>query len=78
MGIKRTQNFTLISKLLRKNAKNLVTKELQAKEVCKIGVCPLLYYYLFWQITFYNYTFFKLSPRFEISGKFCIFLILLC
>jgi hypothetical protein len=25
-------------------AKNLLTKKLQAKEVCKIGVCPLLYY----------------------------------
>ncbi len=45
MGIKRNQNFTLISKLLRKNTKHLLTKELQAKEVCKIGVCPLLYWY---------------------------------
>jgi hypothetical protein len=28
---------------VEKNAKNLLTKKLQAKE-CKIGVCPLLYY----------------------------------
>ncbi len=43
MGIKRTHNFTLISKLLGKMQK-FAKKELQAKEVCKIGVCPLLYY----------------------------------
>ena len=29
---------------VEKNAKTLLTKKLQAKEVCKIGVCPLLYY----------------------------------
>jgi hypothetical protein len=28
---------------VEKNAKNLLTKKLQAKEVCKIGVWPLLY-----------------------------------
>ncbi len=29
---------------VEKNAKNLLTKKLQAKEVSKIGVWPLLYY----------------------------------
>ncbi len=29
---------------VEKNAKKFLTKKLQAKEVCKIGVCPLLYY----------------------------------
>jgi hypothetical protein len=43
-GIKTTQNFRLIWNLLRKMQKNLLTKKLQAKEVCKIGFCPLLYY----------------------------------
>jgi hypothetical protein len=27
-----------------KNAKKILTKKLQAKEVCKIGVCTLPYY----------------------------------
>jgi hypothetical protein len=29
---------------VEKNAKKLLTKKSQAKEVCKIDVCPLLYY----------------------------------
>ena len=29
---------------VEKNAKNLLTKKLQAKEVCKIGVSTLPYY----------------------------------
>ena len=29
---------------VEKNAKHLQTKKLQAKEVCKIGVWPILYY----------------------------------
>ncbi len=46
MGIQTTQNFTLYADLesVEKNAKNLLTKKLQAKEVCKIRACPLLYY----------------------------------
>ncbi len=35
MGIKATQNFTLISKLLRKMQKNLLTKKLFAKKCAK-------------------------------------------
>jgi hypothetical protein len=34
MGIKTEQNFTLVSKLLRKMRK-------KGKKVCKIGDCPL-------------------------------------
>ncbi len=41
MGIKTTQDFTLISKLLRE--KKILTKKLWARKVCKVGVCPLLY-----------------------------------
>jgi hypothetical protein len=45
MGIQKTQNFTLIDfKTVEKNANNLPTKKLQAKEVRKIGVCTLPYY----------------------------------
>jgi hypothetical protein len=45
MGIKRTHSeFHVDFETVEKNAKNLLTKELLAKEVCKIGVCPLLYY----------------------------------
>jgi hypothetical protein len=44
MGIKTTQNFTLIIKTVEKNAKHLLTKKLQAKEVCKIGDGAFLYY----------------------------------
>ena len=33
-------------KSVEENAKNLLTNMLQAKEVCKIGVCTLLYYWL--------------------------------
>jgi hypothetical protein len=43
MGIKPTQNFTLISKLLRKMPKKLLTKKLWAKKVRKVGVCHLQY-----------------------------------
>ncbi len=42
MGIKTTQNFALIWNLQRKDAKTLLTEKLQAKEVCKVEVCPLL------------------------------------
>jgi hypothetical protein len=53
------------------NAKNLLTKRLQAKEVCKTGVCPLRYYGTgtvltcksFWLITFFVYTFSQLFPQ---------------
>jgi hypothetical protein len=38
MGIKKVQKFTLISKLLRKNAKNSLTKKLQAKKGCKLEI----------------------------------------
>jgi hypothetical protein len=43
MGVKTMQKFTLIAKLLRKMQK-LDDRLLQAKKVCKIGVCPHLYY----------------------------------
>ena len=60
---------------VEKNAKKLLTKKLQAKEVCKIGVCPLLFYYStsFWQITFYRYTFLKLFPRICNQRKILLF-----
>ncbi len=43
MGIKTTQNFYADFETVEKNAKKNPTKKLQAKEVCKIGVCPPLY-----------------------------------
>ncbi len=42
MGINTTE-FHADFQTVEKNAKNLLTKKLQAKEVCKIGLCPLLY-----------------------------------
>jgi hypothetical protein len=67
-------------KTVEKNAKNLLTKKLQAKEVCKIGVCTLpilLTCKSFWQTTFSRYTFSNYLYGFEISVKFSFF-ILLC
>jgi hypothetical protein len=48
MGIKTVTGTECIAdfKTVEKNAKNLLTKMLKAKKVCKIGVCPLLCYYL--------------------------------
>jgi len=43
MGIKKMQNFPLISKLLRKMPK-ICYKKVIGKKVYKIGVCPLLYF----------------------------------
>ncbi len=43
MGIKTTQNLTLISNLLKRNAKKV---PVIGKKVSEIGVCPLLYYLL--------------------------------
>ncbi len=59
MGIKTTQNFTLIWNLLSKMQKKA------NKKVCKIEVC--------WQITFSMYTFSNYFHGFEISVKFCVF-----
>jgi hypothetical protein len=45
MGIqKKNSEFYADFETVEKNAKNLLTKKLQAKEVCKIGVCTLPYY----------------------------------
>ena len=43
MGIQKTK-FYADFETVEKNATNLLTKKLQAKEVCKIGVCTLPYY----------------------------------
>ncbi len=40
---KNNSEFYADFETVEKNAKNLLTKKLQAKEVCQIGVCPLLY-----------------------------------
>jgi hypothetical protein len=43
-GYQNNSEFYADFETVEENAKNLLTKNLQAKEVCKIGVCPLLYY----------------------------------
>jgi hypothetical protein len=43
-GYQYNSEFYADLESVEKNAKELLTKKLQAKEVCKIGVCPLLYY----------------------------------
>jgi hypothetical protein len=43
-GYQNNSEFYADFGTVEKNAKNLLTKKLQAKEVCKIRVCPLLYY----------------------------------
>ncbi len=43
-GYQNNSEFYADLESVEKNAKNLLIKKLQAKEVCKIGVCPLLYY----------------------------------
>ncbi len=65
MGIKTTQNFTLISKLLRK-----MQKFANKKFTCKRSVqnwslfsSILLTCKSFWQLTFSRCTFFQLFPR---------------
>jgi hypothetical protein len=42
-GYQNNTEFYADFETVEKNAKNLLTKKLQAKEVGKIGVCPLLY-----------------------------------
>ncbi len=43
-GYQNNSVFYVDFETVEKNANNLLTKKLQAKEVCKIWVCPLLYY----------------------------------
>ncbi len=43
-GYQNNSDFYADLESVEKNAKNLLTKKLQAKEVCKIGVWPLLCY----------------------------------
>ena len=43
-GYPKNSEFYADFETVEKNAKNLLTKKLQAKEVCKIGVCTLSYY----------------------------------
>ncbi len=44
MGIQKYSEFYADFKTVEKNAKNLLTKKLQAKEVCKIGAFTLPHY----------------------------------
>ncbi len=55
MGINKNPELYADFETVEKNVKNLPTKELQAKQVCKIRVSPL------WQIN--DSTFFKLFER---------------
>jgi hypothetical protein len=43
-GYQNNSEFYADLESVEKNAKNLLTKKLWAKEVCKIGVWPLPYY----------------------------------
>jgi hypothetical protein len=43
-GYQKISEFYADIETVEKNAINLLTNKLQAKEVCKVGVCPLLYY----------------------------------
>ncbi len=66
---------------VEKNAKNSLTKKLQAKKGAKLGIFLnssfiLLIYKSFLQITFSGCTFFNYFHGFEISVKFCVFWIL--
>jgi hypothetical protein len=68
MGIKTMAEFYADFEIVEKNAKNSLTKKLQAKKGCKIGDFPLVYYYQvicksFWQITFSGCTFFQFFPQ---------------
>ena len=81
MGIKTTQNFTLISKLLRKMWKTCLQKSYSQNKCEKSEV--LLFYTtklqkclannFFWVDFFFDY-----FHRFEISVKFCEFWIIIC
>ncbi len=80
MGIKTTQNFTLISKLLRR-IKKIVNKKVMGKKSVQswsLSSSILLTCKRFWQITFSGCTFFQNFHRFEISVRFCVFMILKC
>jgi hypothetical protein len=70
---------TQISKLLRKMQK-FAHKKVIGKKSMPNGVCPLFLLLTckrFWQITFCGCTFSIYFHGFEISVKFCVFLILL-
>ncbi len=43
-GYPKNSEFYADFETVEKNAKNLLTKKLKAKKVCKIGVCTLPYY----------------------------------
>jgi hypothetical protein len=43
-GYPKNTEFYADFETFEKNAKNSLTKKLQPKEVCKIGVCTLPYY----------------------------------
>ncbi len=43
-GYQNNSEFYADLESVEKNAKNLLAKKLHAKEVCKIGVWPLLHY----------------------------------
>ncbi len=79
---KTTQNFMLISKLLRKCEK-FANKKVTAKKKCEKSEVLLFYTTNFgigsvWHITFSGWIFFHYFHRFEIGVKFCEFWILLC
>jgi hypothetical protein len=76
MGIKRTQNFTLIWNLLRK-MKKFANKKVTCKRSVQnwsLASSILLTYTSFWQITFSGYTFFKLFPQIWNQRKILRFL----
>ncbi len=83
MGTKTMQNFTLISKLLRKMQK-LANKKLQAKKGAKLGIFLFNTTNLqknfannFSWVHFFQFFFFNSFHRFEISMKFCVFWIVI-
>ncbi len=75
-SIQKTQNFTLISKLLRKMQK-ISNKKVTGKRSVQnwsLYSSLLLTCKSFWQITFSRYTFFKLFPRIWNQRKILRFL----
>ena len=68
MGIKTTQNFTLISKLLRKKCEKFANKKVTAKKSVKnqrFSSSILLTCKSVWQITFSGRIFFDYFHRYE-------------
>ncbi|MFN9942720.1 MAG: hypothetical protein ACK56I_24965, partial [bacterium] len=73
-GYPKNSEFYADFETVEKNAKNLLTKKLQAKKCAKLEfvLFPLITFKRFWQITFTRYTYSNYFHGVEIIVKFSV------